>query len=179
MICTFFGITELYDKDFPNTVRGKLRTFIENNDNIEFWFHTPGRPCYEFLFAVMEEKAARPDKHMEIVCVADFHKRPTEEQLNARDMFLPACLADRILYPPISAERSWERNRQIDRWIAEQCNTIFLYYYPELAYDEYTFIEKLKNNPAKSVIPLASAETVDFIDMAQPVITEKGSLCHA
>lgn len=149
MKCTFFGIDELYDSDFSATAREALQTFIDHNDNIEFWFQSFGEPSWAFYDIVSEIKNNRPDKHIEIVEVADAY--------HACKVF---CVED-------------DKKRDFHYWVIDQCDTVFLYYYPAVATKNHRLAEKIKCDPDINTIPLTSEKTEKLILQSFSILTQR------
>lgn len=173
----FRSVFTFVDPISKNNLRKALLRLAEQNEHIEFWFTV----CHDnfdkaAIEHIMDIKNMYPQKQIDIVAVIDpmKYERLSFEEFNPERDGFPHNAVTKIEYAPriegkseLLPNRFIEHYRKVDRWIAEQCDTIIVYHYEDVPEHTNSEIKRLKKK-SKEVIsiynPGVAKAIRDYID---------------
>lgn len=174
-IC-FRSVFAFVDPISKNNLRKSLIRLTEQNEQIEFWFtvchDSFDRAAVEYISDI---KKMYPKKQIDIVAVIDpmkYERLELEEFQAERDGF-PHNAVTKIEYAPrIEGKCELKPNlfvahsRKVDRWIADQCDIVIVYYYegvPEYINSEIKRLKKKSKEIIAIYNPGVSKAIRDYI----------------
>lgn len=175
-ICTFYGMRDIVDVDFIGKAREAIRTVVEENDSVEFWFHITGDSYNAFLAQVLALRTCYPEKHISLVYVSEIDPK-TGSKENPLGIYyskryqktLPLSLFDKVIFtPPYIGksknpdEDSMRRFHHTQSWVIDECDVLISYVYHELFESESTFLKRYSKKVEK-VVSLTCEDTTGRI----------------
>lgn len=170
--CTFYGMREIVDVDFPEKVRRTLTRLVEDNDALEFWFHITGKSYELFLMEALALRTRYPDKKISLVYVSEINPDCSNEENPMGTYYckrymksLPFSFFDYVVFAPEYKSKSKNARTDFMRifhhtqsWLVEQCDVLISYEYPELFSSESTYLKR-HSKRVDDVISITNEET--------------------
>lgn len=179
MIKVFFlSIFSTMDDFSTQTLKKEVVKLAESDSQLEFWFTS----CYEsaekaLVQIIQETQALYPEKQIDIVSVIDPIKydKFTWEDFDEVRIGFPKGAVTKLEYAPLIEGKSEqipnrfvEHYRKIERWIAEQCDVVFVFHYEGIPDYINQEVKRLKKKKTPTVISIYNPDVAkrinDYID---------------
>ena len=174
--CTFYGMREIMDADFPDKMRKTLTRIAEENESVEFWFHITGSSYEVFLMEALALRTRYPEKEISLVYVSEINPECSGEENPIGTYFykryqkmMPLSFFDKVYFAPGYRTGNFDPHRdfirllhQTQNWLVEQCDILISYEYPELFSSEATYLKRYSKK-VKEVISLTNEKTGENI----------------
>lgn len=139
--CGLLSQHAIYDKDIEERLDKAISKIVTENDALRFLlfkYAASHGPLFDMFAAIAyRAKLMNPDKEIKLSAVVfEDHKEQEIEALRSWQYDLPSFMVDEVLSQPApkNVGRITERVKQGEKWIAEQSDYIFSYYYDCLYY---------------------------------------------
>jgi len=186
-ICSFIGHNDVYETDVYQKLLQAAGRIARNNDELEFllYYYEYGQFMRLCLCAALEIKWRYPQKDISITfVVTEEAKEEIKEQLTQGNAFVPSCVVDKVISPPIPAPANEKKHsiahKKIERWIMEQSTHIISYHYAGFHEADTNRQYQFAKNSGAVVVDIASPETsahiaenIDALPEREKLIMEK------
>lgn len=141
-IC-FISDSFLWEEKIRPVLHRAISHVIEQNDAVEFWFHTLREPfLQEAVIAIPEIRKSFPEKQVAVVAVVDplrkMELERTDDQMLHTDGFQENSV-DRVEYAPLfdgkcekNATHFIQHFYKVNQWMYRQCDEVIAYFYDNL-----------------------------------------------
>ena len=155
-------------------LRDELAALFQREDEIEFWFHGCHLPTSQWFLDQIIELKVHAHAEIKIVDVVDpladdglikeaadqlrYDKFEVDEDV--RIQYAPD-LNSRLKY---GSKHFIARSEQVNRWMIDQCDYLFAYYYKGIPNGAKTYVRHGLRNPNVTVISVVDCNTVSQIE---------------